>query len=154
MYLTAQIFLIVAVAGVFSWLLITNGVPRAAVGFIETMQLQPWMVLLVINVFLLVVGCFIDTASAILVLTPLLLPVATAMGVDPVHFGIIVTVNLSIGTFTPPFGVNIFVAQSIFRVPLSSIYAGVVPLVGVTLLGLMIITYWPALSLWLVKYIG
>ena len=87
-------------------------------------------------------------------LTPLLLQIATAIGVDPIHFGIIVTVNLSIGPFTPPFGVNIFVAQSIFRVPLSSIYSGVVPFIGVTVLGLMIITYWPGLSLWLVKYIG
>jgi C4-dicarboxylate transporter DctM subunit len=154
MYLTAQIFLIVAVAGVFSWLLITSGVPRAAVGFIEHMQLQPWMVLLVINVFLLIVGCFIDTASAILVLTPLLLPIAAAIGIDPIHFGIIVTVNLSIGTFTPPFGVNIFVAQSIFRVPLTSIYSGVIPFIGVTVLGLMIITFWPGLSLWLVRIIG
>jgi C4-dicarboxylate transporter, DctM subunit len=154
MYLTAQIFLIVAVAGVFSWLLTTSGVAKVAVGFIEHMELQPWMVLMVINIFLLIVGCFIDTASAILVLTPLLVPIAIAIGVDPIHFGIIVTVNLSIGTFTPPFGVNIFVAQSIFKVPLSSIYAGVVPFIGVTVLGLMIITYWPGLSLWLVKYIG
>jgi C4-dicarboxylate transporter DctM subunit len=154
MYLTSQIFLIVAVAGVFSWLLITNGVPRAAVAFIDHLDLQPWLVMLVINVFLLIVGCFIDTASAILVLTPLLLPIATAIGIDPIHFGIIVTVNLSIGTFTPPFGVNIFVAQSIFRVPLSSIYAGVTPFIAVTVLGLMIITYWPGLSLWLVGIIG
>jgi C4-dicarboxylate transporter DctM subunit len=154
MYLTAQIFLIVAVAGVFSWLLITNGVPRAAVSFIENLQLQPWVVLLIINIFLLVVGCFIDTASAILVLTPLLMPIAKSIGVDPIHFGIIVTVNLSIGTFTPPFGVNIFVAQSIFRVPLASIYIGVLPFIAVTVLGLMIITYWPDLSLWLVRYVG
>ena len=119
MYLTAQIFLIVAVAGVFSWLLTTNGVPKAAVDIIAHLDLQPWQVLLTINVFLLIVGCFIDTASAILVLTPLLLPIALAIGVDPIHFGIIVTVNLSIGTFTPPFGINIFVAQSIFDVPLA-----------------------------------
>jgi C4-dicarboxylate transporter, DctM subunit len=151
MYLTAQIFLIVAVAGVFSWLLTTNGVPRAAVDLIARFDLQPWMVLLVINVFLLVVGCFIDTASAILVLTPLLLPMARAIGVDPIHFGIIVVVNLSIGTFTPPFGVNIFVAQSIFDVPLRSIYAGVVPFIAVAVVGLMILTYVPELSLWLVR---
>jgi C4-dicarboxylate transporter, DctM subunit len=151
MYLTAQIFLIVAVAGVFSWLLTTNGVPRAAVDLIARFDLQPWMVLLVINVFLLVVGCFIDTASAILVLTPLLLPMALAIGVDPIHFGIIVVVNLSIGTFTPPFGVNIFVAQSIFDVPLRSIYAGVVPFIAVAVVGLMILTYVPELSLWLVR---
>ena len=86
MYLTAQIFLIVAVAGVFSWLLTTNGVPQAAVDYHRHLELQPWMVLLAINVFLLIVGCFIDTASAILVLTPLLLPIALAIGVDPDPF--------------------------------------------------------------------
>jgi C4-dicarboxylate transporter, DctM subunit len=154
MYLTAQIFLIVAVAGIFSWILTTNGVARVAVDYIAHLNLQPWMVMLVINVFLLVVGCFIDTASSILVLTPLLLPIAMSVGVDPIHFGIIAVVNLSIGTFTPPFGVNIFVAQSIFNIPLGSIYAGVAPFIAVTIAGLMIITYVPELSLWLVRLIG
>jgi C4-dicarboxylate transporter DctM subunit len=154
MYLTAQIFLIVAVAGVFSWLITTSGAARAAVDTIAHLQLPPWMVLLIINAFLLVVGCFIDPASAILVLTPLLLPIAQAIGVDPIHFGIIVVTNLSIGTFTPPFGVNIFVAQSIFNVPLRSIYLGLVPFIAVALVGLMIVTYVPALSLWLVRFIG
>jgi C4-dicarboxylate transporter, DctM subunit len=153
MYLTAQIFLIVAVAGVFSWLLTTSGIARVAVNFISELNLQPWMVLLIINIFLLIVGCFIDTASSILVLSPLLLPIALAIGVDPIHFGIIMVTNLSIGTFTPPFGVNIFVAQSIFDVPLRSIYAGVVPFIAVALVGLMIITYVPELSLWLVRLV-
>lgn len=154
MVLTAQIFLIVAVAGVFSWLLTTHGVPRAAVGLIERLDLAPWQVLLAINILLLIVGCFIDTASAILVLTPLLLPIALAIGVDPIHLGIIITVNLSIGTFTPPFGINIFVAQSIFDVPLRSIYAGLVPFIAVAIVGLMILTYVPQLSLWLVRVVG
>jgi C4-dicarboxylate transporter DctM subunit len=154
MYLTAQIFLIVAVAGIFSWLLTTSGAATVAVDYIGHLKLDPWMVLLTINAFLLVVGCFIDTASSILVLTPLLLPIATAVGVDPIHFGIIVVVNLSIGTFTPPFGINIFVAQSIFQVPLRSIYAGLVPFIAVAIVGLMIVTYVPALSLWLVQFIG
>jgi C4-dicarboxylate transporter DctM subunit len=154
MYLTAQIFLIVAVAGVFSWLLTTSGAAGVAVDHISRLKLEPWMVLLTINVFLLVVGCFIDTASSILVLTPLLLPIAQAIGVDPIHFGIIVVTNLSIGTFTPPFGINIFVAQSIFNVPLSSIYAGVAPFIGVAIVGLMVVTYVPELSLWLVRFLG
>jgi C4-dicarboxylate transporter, DctM subunit len=154
MVLTAQIFLIVAVAGVYSWLLTTHGVPRAAIGAIEALKLAPWQVLLAINAFLLLVGCFIDTASALLVLTPLLLPMALAIGVDPIHFGIIMVVNLSIGTFTPPFGINIFVAQSIFNVPLRAIYAGVTPFIAVAIVGLMILTYVPALSLWLVRAIG
>jgi C4-dicarboxylate transporter DctM subunit len=154
MYLTAQIFLIVAVAGVFSWLITTSGAARLAVEIISHLQMPPWMVLLTINVFLLVVGCFIDTASSILVLTPLLLPIALAIGVDPIHFGIIVITNLSIGTFTPPFGINIFVAQSILKVPLRSIYAGLVPFIAVAIVGLMIVTYVPELSLWLVRFIG
>jgi C4-dicarboxylate transporter, DctM subunit len=154
MYLTAQIFLIVAVAGVFSWLITTSGAASGAVDVIARLQMPPWMVLLVINVFLLIVGCFIDPASSILVLTPLLLPIAHAIGVDPIHFGIIVVTNLSIGTFTPPFGVNIFVAQSIFDVPLRSIYAGLVPFIAVAIVGLMIVTYVPELSLWLVRFIG
>ncbi len=154
MYLTAQIFLIVAVAGAFSWLLITSGAATAAVDLIAHLKLSAWQVLLTINVFLLIVGCFIDTASAILVLTPLLLPMALAVGVDPIHFGIIVVTNLSIGTFTPPFGINIFVAQSIFDVPLRSIYAGVAPFIAVAIVGLMIVTYVPWLSLVLVQYLG
>ena len=154
MYLTTQIFLIVAVAGVFSWLITTSGAARVAVDAIAQLQMPPWLVLLTINVFLLVVGCFIDTASAILVLTPLLVPIAQAIGVDPIHFGIIVVTNLSIGTFTPPFGINIFVAQSIFKVPLRSIYAGLVPFIAVAIVGLMIVTYVPELSLWLIRFIG
>ena len=110
--------------------------------------------LLVINVFLLVVGCFIDTASAILVLTPLLAPIATAVGVNIIHFGIIVTVNLSIGTFTPPFGLNIFVAQAIFDVPLRKIYAGLGPFIAVSIIGLIIVTYVPELSTWILRFVG
>lgn len=154
MYLTAQIFLIVAVAGVFSWLLTTSGAAGTAVDAISRLQLAPWMVLLAINAFLLIVGCLIDTASSILVLSPLLLPIAQSIGVDPIHFGIIMVTNLSIGTFTPPFGINIFVAQSIFNVPLRSIYAGVAPFIGVAIVGLMLVTYVPALSLWLVHFLG
>jgi C4-dicarboxylate transporter, DctM subunit len=154
MYLTAQIFLIVAVAGVFSWLLTTSGAAGVVIDYMSHLKLQAWMVLLTINVFLLVVGCFIDTASSILVLSPLLLPIAQSIGVDPIHFGIIVVTNLSIGTFTPPFGINIFVAQSIFDVPLRSIYAGLAPFICVAIVGLMIVTYVPELSLWLVRFIG
>jgi len=154
MYLTTQIFLIVAVAGVFSWLLTTSGAATAAVSYISDLNARPWMVLLTINVFLLIVGCFIDTASSILVLTPLLLPIAQHIGVDPIHFGIIVVTNLSIGTFTPPFGVNIFVAQSIFDVPLRSIYAGLAPFIAVAVVGLMIVTYVPELSLWLLRFMN
>jgi len=103
------------------------------------------------TVLLLIVGCFLDPNSAILVLTPLLLPVMQAIGVDPIHFGIIMTVNLAIGMFTPPFGLNIFVAQALFKAPLSSIYPGLVPFIVINIIALMLVTYVPELSLFLTR---
>ena len=148
-YLTAQIMIIVGAAGVFSWLLTVSGVPQAVVRFIEEMQITPAMLLLAINILLLIVGCFIDPSSAVLVLTPLLVPIVRHAGVDLIHFGIIVTVNLSIGMFTPPFGLNIFVSQSMFKAPMSRIVAGVLPFLLLQLIALMIITYVPWFSLYL-----
>ena len=154
MYLTAQVLIIVAAAGVFSQLLTISGIPQSAVAAIQDMNLEPWMVLLVINVFLLFVGCLLDPGSAILVLTPLLAPIAAAMGVDLIHFGIIMTVNLAIGMFTPPFGLNIFVTQALFKAPLSSIYPGLVPFIFINIIALLIVTYIPELSLFLTRYIN
>ena len=88
------------------------------------------MFLLTINVMLLVVGCFLDPLSAILLLTPLLVPLVKALGIDTVHFGIVVTVNLAIGLFHPPFGINIFVAQSVLGLDLKTIYRGIIPFRG------------------------
>jgi len=112
------------------------------------------VVLMAVNVLLLVVGCFLDPVSAILVLTPLLLPIVTQAGVDPVHFGIIMTVNLSIGMFTPPFGLNIFVAQSVLGIPLKTIYAGLGPFIVLQIIALAIVSYVPALSLWATRFVG
>src|SRR5690606_36673208 len=106
-FLTAQIMIIVAASGVFSWLLTVSGVPQAIVAFMSEQQMSAVALLIIINLFLLVVGCFIDPGSAVLVLTPLLVPIVKAAGMEPVLFGIIMTVYLSIGMFTPPFGLNI-----------------------------------------------
>ena len=152
-FLTAQIMIIVAASGVFSWLLTISGVPQAIVAFMAEQQVSPVMLLMVINVFLLIVGCFIDPGSAVLVLTPLLVPIAKAAGIDPVHFGIIVTVNLSIGMFTPPFGLNLFVSQSLFQAPLGRIVRGVMPFLAIQLAALLVITYVPWLSLFLVQFV-
>ena len=154
MYLTAQVLIIVAAAGVFSWLLTVSGIPQSLVQNIEALRLEPWMVLLAVNLLLLVVGCLLDPNSAILVLTPLLLPVVMAVGVDPIHFGIIMTVNLSIGMFTPPFGLNIFVAQAVFKVPLKEIYFGVVPFILINIVALGLVTYLPQLSLYLTQFVN
>jgi C4-dicarboxylate transporter DctM subunit len=151
--LTAQILVIVATAALFSWILTISGVPRAMTEWLQSMQLAPWMFLMTINVILLIIGCFLDPTSAILVLTPLLMPLVKSVGVDPIHFGIVMTANLAIGMFTPPFGLNIFVARSVLGVPLETIYRGVLPFAVVQIVALLIITYWPDLSLVLTRSI-
>lgn len=147
--LSAKIFIIVAAAGVFSWILTAEAVPDKIGGLIDGLGLSPVMVLLMINLILLVVGMFMDPNSAILLFTPLLWPLAEHAGVDLIHFGIIFTVNLAVGMFTPPFGLNIFVSCSIFKVPSGRIVAGLAPFFVAYLVALMIITYVPQLSLML-----
>jgi C4-dicarboxylate transporter, DctM subunit len=153
-YLTAQVLIIVGAATLMARILTIADVPQTVVGWIQAMQLSSWMVMLIINVLLLVVGCFLDPASAILVLAPILKPVVVAAGIDPVHFGVVMTVNLSIGMFTPPFGLNIFVTQAMFKVPLPTLYRGLAPLILVNLVALAIISYWPWLTLVLVHALG
>jgi C4-dicarboxylate transporter DctM subunit len=145
--LTAKVFIIVAVAGVFSWVLSADAVPQKIVTLVDQMHLSPVMVLLIINVILLIVGMLIDPNSAVVLFTPLLWPMAQHAGVDLIHFGIIYTVNLAIGMFSPPFGLNIFVSCSIFNVPSSRVIGGLWPFFVCYLVALTIITYWPELSL-------
>ncbi|MBC7784389.1 MAG: TRAP transporter large permease [Burkholderiales bacterium] len=153
MYLTGLIFAIIAVAGLFAWLLTISGLSQNAVAFIKALDAPAWAVLLVINLFLLFVGCFLDPASALIMLTPLLAPIAVSIGVDPVHFGIIVVMNLTIGTFHPPFGLNIFVCQALFKTPSATLYVGLVPFVALAVVALLLVTYIPAISLSLQKYL-
>jgi C4-dicarboxylate transporter DctM subunit len=144
---TAQILIIVACAGVFSWILTVNQVPESLVSVLREAHLSAWMFLLAINVLLLVVGCFLDPLSSILLLTPLLTPMVKALGIDTVHFGVVMTVNLAIGLFHPPFGINIFVAQSVLGIDLPTLYRGIIPFVFIYLFALALITYVPQISL-------
>lgn len=150
-FFTAQVLIIVACAGVFSWLLTVNQVPATLVAMLKGADVAAWQFLLAVNVLLLAVGCFLDPLSSILLLTPLLVPIVKALGIDTVHFGIIVTVNLAIGLFHPPFGINIFVAQTVLGVDVMKIYKGIVPFLFIYLIALAIITYVPAVSLLGVK---
>ena len=146
-YFSAQILIVVACASIFAWLLTVNQVPAALVAWLQALDLSTWQVLLALNLLLLLVGCFIDPLSAILILTPLLMPIVQSAGIHPVHFGIVLTVNLAIGLFHPPFGINIFVAQSVLGLPLKVIYRGIVPFLFLYLVALALITYVPAISL-------
>ena len=151
MFLTSQILIIVGAAGVYSWLLTVSGTPQAAVNAAQAVASSQWSVLLMMNLVLLVAGCIMDPASAILLLTPLFVPICQAYGIDLIHFGIIMTMNLAIGMFTPPIGLNIFVTQALTKVPLSVLYPGLIPFTVVSLLALLLVTYIPGLSLWLAR---
>ena len=145
--LIAQILIIVSAAGAFAWLITTSGFPSKLIAFVDHLGLATWILLLVINVILLFVGSVLEPPAAILLLTPLLAPIAYQAGVDPIHFGIIFTVNLAIGMFMPPFGLNLFASHALFGTPLPKLYRGVLPFLAIYLVMLMVITYIPAITL-------
>jgi C4-dicarboxylate transporter, DctM subunit len=146
-YLIAQILIIVTGAGVYSWLMTTSGIPQSLIDQVTAMHLPHWLTLLFVNAGLLVAGSFLEPPAAILILTPLLLPVVEAAGINAIHFGIIMAVNLSIGLYMPPFGLNLFAAKAIFNTPMGTIYRGVLPFVAVNFAALLLITYVPAISM-------
>jgi C4-dicarboxylate transporter DctM subunit len=151
-FLISQILLIVTSAGIYSWLLTTSGIPQQIVASIDALHMSKWELLLILNLGLLIAGSFLEPPAAILILTPLLLPIVQAVGVNPIHFGIIVAVNLSLGMYTPPFGLNLFSSQAIFNAPLSRIYLGVLPFLVLNFAALLIITYIPEISMVLLHH--
>ena len=146
---SAVIMFIIANAGLFAFLITRAGVPEAIGHWLEEVLKNPAMFLLGVNAALFVIGMFIETSAAIIVLGPILAPVAAHFGIDPVHFGLIMVVNLALGMITPPFGVNLFAVCTVARVSLDKIIRDLVPFVLVILTCLMIITYVPSLSLFL-----
>jgi C4-dicarboxylate transporter DctM subunit len=114
----------------------------------------PVTFLLVVNVILLLAGCVMEPASVTLILAPILFPVAAKLGIDPVHFGIIMVVNMEIGMLTPPVGLNLYVASGISRLGLTTLSVAVLPWLATMLAFLMLVTFWPALSLALPRWLG
>jgi tripartite ATP-independent transporter DctM subunit len=143
----AVIMFIIANAGLFAFLITRAGVPTIIGEWLKSVLHDPMLFLLGVNAALFVIGMFIETSAAIIVLAPILAPVAMFFGVDPVHFGIVMVVNLALGMITPPFGVNLFAACTVARISLDRIVRPLVPFVAVVVGCLMIVTYVPALSL-------
>jgi len=146
---TAQVMILLAAASVFSWLLTRQQVPQAMTEALMAISNSKFAILLMINVLLLITGMFIDPASSTTILAPLLLPLALSYGIDPVHLGIIMVVNGAIGMYTPPFGLNLFVATGISTVSISRIIQGVIPFIILSLITMALVTYLPIISLWL-----
>jgi len=144
---SAVIMFIIANAGLFAYLITRAGVPDAIGQWLKDTLQSPFYFLLGVNAALFVIGMFIETSASIIVLGPILAPVAAHFGVDPVHFGTIMVVNLALGMITPPFGVNLFAACTVARISLDRIVTELVPFVLVVLACLMVITYFPPLTL-------
>src|SRR5690606_28976763 len=134
-------------AGVFGFLLNRAGVPAALGQWLGALFTDKVTFLLGVNMALFVIGMFVETSASIVVLAPLLLPVAMHFGVDPAHFGVIMVVNLALGMVTPPFGVNLFAACTVAKISLERLIGSLIPFVLVTIGCLLVITYVPQLSL-------
>jgi C4-dicarboxylate transporter, DctM subunit len=144
---SAVIMFVIANAGLFAYLITRAGVPETIGLWLKDVLQSPLLFLLGVNAALFLIGMFIETSAAIIVLAPILAPVAIFFGVDPVHFGIVMVVNLALGMITPPFGVNLFAACTVARISLDRIITQLVPFVLVVLACLMVITYVPGISL-------
>jgi tripartite ATP-independent transporter DctM subunit len=151
---TGQVACIVFGAFVFSYILTVERVPQAIADVLQAMDMSRVQFFLVVNVILLVLGCFMDTVAIIMVVVPLLLPSVVALGIDPIHFGIVVTLNVTIGLITPPYGVVLYVVSAVNHIPFKEIvketWIFIAMLVGL----LFTITYIPELALFLPKYFG
>jgi tripartite ATP-independent transporter DctM subunit len=143
------VLLILGVAMGLTKFLILADVPTLGVEWVKGAVRSPWMFLLLLNLFLLIVGCLMDIYSAIVVVVPLMVPMGLAFGLDPVHLGIVFLANLQLGFLTPPVGMNLFLASYRFNKPLSAVTRATLPMMLVLLLGVVLITYLPALTTWL-----
>jgi C4-dicarboxylate transporter, DctM subunit len=150
---TSAIMIIIAAAALFSFLITRSGLPNDIATWFRDMFESRIAFLLVVNLLLLIVGMFIETSAAILVLAPILTPIAIAYGVDPVHFGLIIVVNLALGMITPPLGVNLFAACQVANLPVEKIIPQLLWFVLTVFAALMVITYVPAISLWPVEMV-
>ena len=152
--MSAMLLYIITNAVLFTFLLTHEQIPQAMADWLIGQGFGPITFLLVVNVILLVAGCVMEPASVTLILAPILFPVAAKLGIDPVHFGIIMVVNMEIGMITPPVGLNLYVASGISRLGLMALSRAVLPWLGTMLAFLMLVTYWPNLSLALPRWLG
>ncbi len=150
---SSMIIVLMAMAQIFGSIMSIERIPTMVAAFILSLTTSKILVLLMINILLLIVGTFMEALAAIIILVPLLLPIVTQLGVDPIHFGVIMVLNLAIGFITPPVGVNLFVASGIAKLKLADIAKAAMPMLGLMILVLLLVTYFPPLSLTLSNFV-
>ena len=151
---TASVLFIVTAASIFAWLLTVSQAAQMFSTFIFALTENKWVFLILVNILMLIVGCFLDTIAAITILVPILLPVAAIYGVDPVHFGLIMTLNLMIGLLHPPLGMVLFVLSRVAKLSVERTTMAILPWLVPLLFALLLITFIPAITLWLPQQMG
>jgi tripartite ATP-independent transporter DctM subunit len=146
---TAIILLIVAGASIFGYLITTTKITDNVADVVLSITKRPWMILLLVNIFLLIVGCFMETIAAITILVPVLLPLMEKIGVDPVHFGLVMVLNLMIGLLTPPVGMVLYILARVANISFERTTRACAPFLIPLLITLVICTYWPQMVLFL-----
>lgn len=147
--LTSVLFFIMIGAISFSHWLIASGFSDQIVAFFDESGIKPWQFLMMVNVLLIILGTFLEVFGVLFIAVPVLLPIALALGIDPIHFGVILVINMELAFITPPVGLNLFVLQSISNISTAKIFRGVIPYILILLVLLIVVTYIPAISLWL-----
>jgi tripartite ATP-independent transporter DctM subunit len=150
----AMVMTLIACASSFGYVMALMQIPAKVTGFFLTLSHNKEVILMLLNVLMLVLGCLMDMAPLILICTPIMLPVVTTLGVDPVHFGMIMLLNLGIGLLTPPVGATLFVGCAVGKVTMEEVMRGIWPFYGVMFVVLMLVTYIPAISLWFPRMLG
>ena len=151
---TAQVMILICAASLFGYVLTAHRIPDAIATFILGLSSNKWVILLLINLLLLVVGTFLDTTAAIIILVPILFPIINTIGVDPIHFGMILCVNLAVGFVTPPFGTCLFVACGVADTSLGAITKKILPFIAALLIVVAMVTIFEPISLFLPRLFG
>jgi len=146
---TANALSIVAIASAFSWIIAVENIPEVLASFLLTITNNKYLLLVLIDVALLILGCFMETLAAIIITAPIFLPILSGLGVDPVHFGIIISINLTLGLITPPVGINLFIASTITKLSVEKISKAVIPMLAICIIVLLIVTLIPDISTFL-----
>ncbi len=152
--ITSSVTIIISAASIIGWTLTIEQLPQKTAEFLLSLSDNTYVILLLINIFLLIVGMFMEVTAALIILVPVLFPVVTALGIDPIHFGLIVCLNLCIGFVTPPVGVVLYVTSNITKVDVPEIVKSALPFLAALIVVLIIVTFVPAVSLWLPRALG
>lgn len=152
--LTGVVMLLVGMSSTFAWILATQQIPQMIAQGMLSISTSPWVFMLMVNILFLFVGTFMDATPAIIILVPILFPVATKLGIDPIHFGTVLVMNLGIGFITPPVGTCLYVAASIGKTTLEDLFKPLMPFLTMMIFVLLVVTYWPDLTLFIPRLTG